>query len=81
MQGRGLKPTWSNQPPITKEVAPYAGAWIETLKARFTFSIASSPLMQGRGLKQGLVGEVLRGKNVAPYAGAWIETFHSGHSD
>ena len=51
MQGRGLKPETA----ISGEnlyVAPYAGAWIETIRgAQLRNAVYLSPLMQGRGLK------------------------------
>ena len=59
------------------EVAPYAGAWIETMRtaAGLVGREESSPPTRGRGLKP--LVETYRaffGKGVAPYAGAWIET-------
>ena len=55
-------------------VAPYTGAWIETLKiVRLHYRSPGSHPIRVRGLKQ-----VSRRENmadcVAPYTGAWIET-------
>ncbi len=56
------------------KVAPYAGAWIETLCVISVPypSIQSLPTRE-RGLKQHITGALAAGL-VAPYAGAWIET-------
>ena len=56
-------------------VAPYAGAWIETLLFAWYSRIRSSPPTRGRGLKPLLTAAVNPLTVVAPYAGAWIETF------
>ena len=55
-------------------VAPYVGAWIETLNEEGAIANLTSHPMWVRGLKQRqrLVG-ITQGR-VAPYVGAWIET-------
>ena len=55
-------------------VAPYAGAWIETLILRQFALGLMSLLMRERGLKLGAVAGMVGAAPVAPYAGAWIET-------
>ena len=51
MQGRGLKPVIVSRHRGAVDVAPYAGAWIETLQSSLGVYSLASPLMQGRGLK------------------------------
>ncbi len=58
MQGRGLKPL-GHQLPKREQVAPHAGAWIETNPALCELQRHASPLMQGRGLKQACHADVL----------------------
>ena len=57
------------------QVAPYAGAWIETspLLALSPVSIRSRPT-RARGLKPADTRGSPERVRVAPYAGAWIET-------
>ena len=54
-------------------VAPYVGAWIETLPWYYYGLLLMSHPMWVRGLKHILfiVQQIIR---VAPYVGAWIET-------
>ena len=58
-----------------KQVAPHAGAWIETLhgRIRVTTDEGSHPT-RVRGLKRGLSKRDEQQRRVAPHAGAWIET-------
>ncbi len=58
------------------DVAPCAGAWIETLLDGTVRLIHSSPPVRGRGLKQSGGGGPGAGLHVAPCAGAWIETLY-----
>ena len=51
MQGRGLKLHPHKGIKMTKDVAPHAGAWIETQEVAKVAKDLASPLMQGRGLK------------------------------
>ncbi len=56
-------------------VAPYVGAWIETiLSMALEWSFMSHP-MWVRGLKPPDSAERHRLHDVAPYVGAWIETW------
>ena len=54
-------------------VAPYVGAWIETLKPLTESYDTKSHPMWVRGLKHSKYVNMLHDK-VAPYVGAWIET-------
>ena len=56
------------------DVAPHAGAWIETRHLSMSRAAFASRLTQARGLKRAYVDIGGTGKNVAPHAGAWIET-------
>ena len=55
-------------------VAPYMGAWIETLLSGRCCSTAMSHPTWVRGLKQGQERNAHKHHQVAPYMGAWIET-------
>ncbi len=74
MRGRGLKHILANSLGRHTDVAPHAGAWIETASMIWQADRAKSPLMRGRGLKQSLCETHHGVKSVAPHAGAWIET-------
>ena len=56
-----------------KLVAPYTGAWIETLNGDKGMVQVKSHLIRVRGLKQSST-YVPNVTSVAPYTGAWIET-------
>ena len=57
------------------EVAPHAGAWIETTFAiSRNISVAVAP-HAGAWIETMIVEERKLLKSVAPHAGAWIETF------
>ena len=55
-------------------VAPYVGAWIETMNVAHTDRITRSHPTWVRGLKQYYNAKQDREGKVAPYVGAWIET-------
>ena len=55
------------------DVAPYVGAWIETLSVTASSNLLVSHPMWVRGLKL-LNSQQVQGVDVAPYVGAWIET-------
>ena len=55
------------------EVAPLAGAWIETRPTK-SRSITGSRPSRARGLKLMCLSILAHIKDVAPLAGAWIET-------
>ena len=57
-----------------KVVAPYAGAWIETvIRLPITLATHVAPYA-GAWIETPFAGLVSVGRIVAPYAGAWIET-------
>ena len=55
-------------------VAPYVGAWIETIFRSSCFIGLTSHPTWVRGLKHIYSFAYEYGKRVAPYVGAWIET-------
>ena len=55
-------------------VAPYGGAWLETLERYPHPAWLWSLPMGERGLKHRDIQELTEDKEVAPYGGAWIET-------
>ena len=55
-------------------VAPYVGAWIETITQRAGKHYDESHPMWVRGLKLLNIGITISHLGVAPYVGAWIET-------
>ena len=57
-----------------KHVAPYVGAWIETLIFVHSFKIFGSHPTWVRGLKPVAGNDKYKTLDVAPYVGAWIET-------
>jgi hypothetical protein len=74
MRGRGSKPRRAPRWVERADVAPHAGAWIETRSRRKRLRRMTSPLMRGRGSKQIAVALFDVGVDVAPHAVAWIET-------
>ena len=71
---RGLKLSVTYRGFLERQVAPHAGAWIETTVAReFVIALPSLPTRE-RGLKQGAYTTPNGVVSVAPHAGAWIET-------
>ena len=57
-----------------RTVAPYVGAWIETMNIRKEFNNYTSHPTWVRGLKLAEIQKEKERKDVAPYVGAWIET-------
>ena len=61
-------------------VAPYVGAWIETLADHYHSSpIVVAPYV-GAWIETFGIGTHNKSKQVAPYVGAWIETKINTHS-
>ena len=56
------------------QVAPYVGAWIETMNYLLNFIKVQSHPMWVRGLKPVAIFVTKEIAFVAPYVGAWIET-------
>ena len=57
-----------------KQVAPFAGAWIETGSFGVVLQSLKSHPSRVRGLKHAGLRYNWPNHNVAPFAGAWIET-------
>ena len=57
-------------------VAPYAGAWIETLTPYLTRAAAFVAPYAGAWIETQQNINPCINRNVAPYAGAWIETIN-----
>ena len=51
MRGRGLKLELAYNELYAANVAPHAGAWIETAEYKNAVDVLTSPPMRGRGLK------------------------------
>ena len=75
LQVRGLKPFFGRIGGDALNVAPFTGAWIETIdhQANSHEWTRSHPL-QVRGLKRGIATDIEHAGIVAPFTGAWIET-------
>ena len=73
-RGRGSKQVQTQAQDGTGVVAPFAGAWIETLPTVTSPARNESPPSRGRGSKHYGYGTARLGLAVAPFAGAWIET-------
>ena len=59
---------------VSSPVAPYVGAWIETLLPNhIPYQLVSHPTWV-RGLKHSMGRLAHQVSGVAPYVGAWIET-------
>ena len=74
MRARGLKPKIVNSISASANVAPHAGAWIETYSRTSSKQSIGSRPMRARGLKHVYEIHILAPDVVAPHAGAWIET-------
>ena len=74
MQGRGLKQIQIYTRDYAEQVAPYAGAWIETghMWRQLAFGLVAP--YAGAWIETCLCYYINRVNLVAPYAGAWIET-------
>ena len=72
---RGLKQGYHLRPVRGGTVAPYTGAWIETLLwTTYGHGQRRSHPTRVRGLKPVTGGTMIYLFEVAPYTGAWIET-------
>ena len=74
MQGRGLKPLKRSQHNHKGDVAPYAGAWIETSPNTGDAKLGLVAPYAGAWIETLVGPKPKRALRVAPYAGAWIET-------
>ena len=57
-----------------KQVAPHAGAWVETFQFLGSMAVFVSRPMRARGLKLSKEAVAMIDEAVAPHAGAWVET-------
>ena len=73
-RGRGLKQSRLSPRVRCLMVAPFTGAWIETVRSRYGTKAHRSPPSRGRGLKPMSVRRLAGAFKVAPFTGAWIET-------
>ncbi len=74
MQGRGLKPIICAVILDSNNVAPHAGAWIETSLAEFVYYLFFVAPHAGAWIET-IQARMDSGRHiVAPHAGAWIET-------
>ena len=71
---RGLKRTHSDLPVAQSQVAPHAGAWIETQAPPACPASSRVAPHAGAWIETVLVGFYQTITAVAPHAGAWIET-------
>ena len=74
MRVRGLKlAKWCDRKQL-EQVAPHAGAWIETFEIRKVLVIAPVAPHAGAWIETHTRTDHSTGRIVAPHAGAWIET-------
>ena len=74
MRVRGLKQCRKLFTSPVLSVAPYAGAWIETVSLRGMFMLPLVAPYAGAWIETYILCNELPSLDVAPYAGAWIET-------
>ncbi len=74
MRVRGLKPELLSDNLQSEEVAPRAGAWIETSLMAFARSAIPVAPRAGAWIETMIHLSELLASYVAPRAGAWIET-------
>ena len=74
MRERGLKQTLAHQDPDRPDVAPHAGAWIETNLIAAHLKDESVAPHAGAWIETLYIVECAYCCLVAPHAGAWIET-------
>ena len=71
---RGLKPLKNMVNPTNHKVAPYVGAWIETLnRSDYELGWNVAPYV-GAWIETFIRSIYPKTLGVAPYVGAWIET-------
>ena len=73
-QGRGLKLRWCEGCNHYHQVAPRAGAWIETYRAEVLPNNSTVAPRAGAWIETFFTPFHFSGRQVAPRAGAWIET-------
>ena len=73
-RARGLKLNVGTQPRISNVVAPFAGAWIETVGQGYVYAQCEVAPFAGAWIETLFVSSMELVIWVAPFAGAWIET-------
>ena len=71
---RGLKHAASSSRGTAKAVAPFTGAWIETVDFKRIFCLKIVAPFTGAWIETSLIDRQLLLRRVAPFTGAWIET-------
>ena len=77
---RGLKPDGALACFRTHPVAPYVGAWIETVKPWRHYHQRWVAPYVGAWIETGKLTFNYKSETVAPYVGAWIETWYQVHA-
>ena len=77
MRVRGLKHPHRIRVGVRLQVAPHAGAWIETQQIKFRLRQLLVAPHAGAWIETHPELSENEGSKVAPHAGAWIETIHS----
>ena len=77
MRARGLKLIKGFINVDKNDVAPHAGAWIETFHIRLAYSLLTVAPHAGAWIETIYSSAKIKTVIVAPHAGAWIETNHS----
>ena len=75
---RGLKRIIGLVPLTALRVAPYTGAWIETLEVSLLLIISGVAPYTGAWIETFVRAGETPVNRVAPYTGAWIETLFNG---
>ena len=76
MRERGLKPMIVRKVDNILEVAPHAGAWIETFTRQEEAPVKPVAPHAGAWIETNCGLQLQTILSVAPHAGAWIETKH-----
>ena len=75
LQMRGLKRTGERFEDVSRQVASFTDAWIETKHVYLDELSEESHLLQMRGLKLLMLQKMKKLEVVASFTDAWIETF------
>ena len=73
-RARGLKQALPIGSAPLRQVAPLAGAWIETTRSRWSGNRSYVAPLAGAWIETWFMGLLFLTPCVAPLAGAWIET-------
>ena len=69
-----MKPTITGTIEKIEFVAPFTGAWIETVVFILNFVSSSVAPFTGAWIETHFINFVADARDVAPFTGAWIET-------